>query len=324
MRSIHQLALCGLLTIAFSATAHAQAYPNKPVRIVVPFPPGGGGDTIMRLLTEKLTAALGQPIVVDNRGGAAGRLGTEYVARAAPDGYTLLQGSPAAIVIAPALFPKLPYKSPGDFAAVSLLAYDSQVLVVHPSVPARSIKELIALAKARPGQFNFASSGAGDMNHLSAELFDLQAGINMVHVPYKGNAPGMLSIMTGETDLMFINIIPALPQIKANKLRALGVSSLKRSPILPDVPTLDESGLPGFAAVPFYAVLAPAGTPREIIQRLNQEFVKALHSSDIKNRFTSYGLDIVGGTPEELDAMITADIVKWSKVIKQAHIKPPD
>lgn len=324
MRSIYALALCGLLMIGLPATAHAQAYPNKPVRIVVPFPPGGGGDTIMRLFAEKLTASLGQPVIIDNRSGAAGRVGTEHVARAAPDGYTLLQGSPATIITAPALFPKLPYKSPGDFASVTLLAYDSQVLVVHPSVPARSIKELIALAKARPGQLNFASSGPGDLNHLSGELLQSQAGVKMFHVPYKGAAPGTLSVMMGETDLMFINIIPALPQIKANKFRPLGVSSLKRSSSLPEVPTIAESGLPGFSAVPFYAVLAPAGTPREIVRRLNQEFVKALQSPDIKSRLASYGLETVGSTPEDLEMVINTEISKWSKVIKEANIKPPE
>jgi tripartite-type tricarboxylate transporter receptor subunit TctC len=314
----------GLLAIALSAAAHAQTYPNKPVRLVVPFPPGGGGDTIMRLFAEKLTAALGQPLIVDNRSGAAGRLGTEYVARAAPDGYTLLHGSPATVTIAPALFAKLPYRSPADFAPVSLLAYDFQLLVVHPSVPARSIRELIALAKARPGQLNFASSGPGDLNHLSAELFQLQAGVRMLHVPYKGAAPAALSVMMGETDLMYINIIPALPQIRANKLRPLAVSNPQRSPILPELPTIAESGLPGFSAVPFYAVLAPAGTPREIVQRLNQEFVKALQSPDIKTRLATYGLEVVGSAPEELETMITAEISKWSKVIKQAQIKPAD
>ncbi|OGA39622.1 MAG: hypothetical protein A3G24_25370 [Betaproteobacteria bacterium RIFCSPLOWO2_12_FULL_62_13] len=306
-----------------TASVHAQAYPRKPVRMVVPFPPGGGTDLMARLVADKLTATLGQQVVVDNRAGAAGRIGTEFVARATPDGYTLLMATATVMVIAPALFPKLPYQSPGDFASISLLASDFYVLVVHPSVPARSVKQLIALAKARPGQLNFASSGPGDTNHLSAELFQIKAGVKMVHVPYKGAAPGTLSVMIGETDLSFSNVIPALPQIKANKLRPLGISSLKRSAVLPKVPTIAESGLPGFDVEPFYAVLAPAGTPREIVQRLNRELVKAIRSRDMKGRLAAHGTEIVGSTPEELEKMITTEISKWSKVIRQAGLKAP-
>lgn len=323
MRSVYELALCGLLMVGFSAAVHAQVYPGKPVRMVVPFPAGGGADTMARLVGERLTAALGQPVVVENRSGAAGRIGTEYVARAAPDGYTLLMASTTVVIIAPALFSDLPYKSPGDFASVSLLAKDFFALVVHPSVPARSVKELVALAKARPGQLNFASSGPGDANHLAPELFQLQAGVKMFHVPYKGSGPGVLSVVMGETDLMFSNIIPALPHIKSNKFRALGISSLKRSSILPEVPTIDESGLSGFEVVPFYAVMAPARTPREIVQRLNQEIVKVMQSPDMRSRFVSFGTEIVGSAPEELEKTITMEISKWSKVIQQAGIKPP-
>ncbi len=316
-------AICSASVIAGTAGVHAQAYPNRPVRMVVPFPPGGGTDLMARLVADKLTAALGQQIVVDNRAGAAGRIGTEFVARAAPDGYTLLMATATVMVIAPALFPKLPYRSPEDFASISLLSSDFYVLVVHPSVPARSVPQLIGLAKARPGQLNFASSGPGDTNHLSAELFQIQAGVKLIHVPYKGAAPGTLSVVAGETDLSFSNVIPALPQIKGNKLRPLGISSLKRSAVLPEVPTIAESGLPGFEVEPFYAVLAPAGTPQEIVQRLNREVVKAMQSPDMKSRLAAHGTQVVASTPEELEKVIATEISKWSKVIKEAGIKPP-
>jgi tripartite-type tricarboxylate transporter receptor subunit TctC len=234
-----------------------------------------------------------------------------------------LLASTTVVIIAPALYPEMPYKSPDDFASISLLAKDFFALVVHPSVPARSVKELIALAKARPSQLNYASSGPGDANHLAPELFQLQAGVKMFHVPYKGSAPGILSVLMGETDLMFSNIIPALPHIKSGKFRALGISSLHRSPILPGVATIAESGLPGYEVLPFYAVMAPAGVPREIVQRLNQEAVKAIQSPDMKSRFAAFGTEIVGSTPEALEREIRTEIAKWSKVIKQAGIKAP-
>ncbi len=321
MGTMCRLVVLSLLAVMPSATVYAQAYPNKVVKIVVPFPPGGGGDTVMRLFADKLTTSLGQSVIVENRAGAAGRVGTEYVAHSPPDGYTLLQGSPATLIIPPALFPKLPYRSPDDFSPVTLLAYDSQVLVINPAVQARSIPELIALAKSQPNKLNFASSGPGDLNHLSAELLQMQAGVKMLHVPYKGAAPALLSVVSGETSLMFANVIPALPQIKANKLIPLGVASLKRSPILPDVPTIAESGLPGFEAVTFYAILAAAGTPRDVTQRLNQEFAKAAQLPDLKSRLASYGLDVVASSPEELGTVISTEISKWSKVIKEADIK---
>ena len=323
MQSIVTLTLCFLLALGIPALVCAQAYPTKPVRLVVPFPPGGGADATARLLGEKLAPSLGQPVVVENRSGAAGRVGTTFVARAAPDGYTLLMASTTVVIIAPALYPEMPYKSPDDFSSISLLAKDFFALVVHPSVPARSVKELIALAKARPGELNFASSGPGDANHLAPELFQLQAGVKMFHVPYKGSGPGTLSVIMGETDLMFSNIIPALPHVKSGKFRALGISSLKRSAILPEVPTIAEAGVPGFEVVPFYAIMAPAGVPRDIGQRLNAELVKALQLPDIKSRFVSFGTEIVGSTPEQLEKEIRTEIARWSKVIKQAGIKPP-
>ena len=306
-----------------TVTVHAQSYPIKPVRMVVPFPPGGGTDLVGRLVAQKLTLALGQQVIIDNRAGAQGRLGAEHVARAAPDGYTLLLATTTVIITAPALYPKLPYESPRDFAPISPVASGTYVLVVHPSVPARSVKELIALASARPGQLNFASSGPGDTNHLSAELFQIQARIKMVHVPYKGAAPGTLSVVMGETDLMFSNILPAIPPVRAGKLRPLGITSHKRSPMLAEVPTVAESGLPGYEVETLYAVLAPAGTPNDIVKRLNEEIAKALQSPDLKRRLEADGSQVIVSSPEELEKVIVTEIRKWSKVIKQAGIKAP-
>lgn len=316
---------CAIFAVSvITATAHAQGYPSRPVRMVVPFPPGGGTDVMGRLIAQKLTTALGQQVVVDNRAGAAGRIGAEYVARAAPDGYTLLMGTTTVIITAPALFPKLPYDSLTDFASVSPVASGTYLLVVHPSVPARSVKELIGLAKARPGQLNFASSGPGDTNHLSGELFQIEAGVSLVHVPYKGAAPGTLSVIMGETDLMFSNIVPAIPPVKAGRLRALGITTLKRSPLLPQVPTLDESGLPGFEVQTLYAVLAPAGTPQDIVRRLNEEISESLRSPDIKQRIEADGSQVILGAPEELRKLMVSEIGKWRKVIKRAGIKAPN
>ena len=310
------------LSLNFSI-AHAQSYPSRPVRMVVPFPPGGGTDVIGRLLAQKLAAALKQQVIVDNRAGAAGRIGAEHVARSAPDGYTLLMATTTVIITAPALFPKLPYDSLKDFAPVSPVSTGTYVLVVHPSVPARSVKQLIDLAKARPGQLNFASSGPGDTNHLSGELFQTEAGVRLVHVPYKGAAPGTLSVVMGETDLMFSNIVPVIPPLKAEKLRPLGITSLKRSPLLTEVPTVSESGLPGFEVETLYAVLTPAGTPPDVVRRLNEAISESLRSPDLRQRLEADGSQTMPGTPEELKKVMIHEIDKWTKVIKRAGIKPP-
>ena len=311
------------LTSFFALPVVAQTYPSKLIRFIVPFPPGGGTDIIGRLIAQKLTAALGQQVIVDNRAGAAGRTGTEYVARAAPDGYTLLMGTTTVIITPPALFPKLSYDPLKDLSPISPIASGSYVLVVHPSVPARSVKELIALAKTRPGQLNFASSGPGDTNHLSGELFQIEAGISMTHVPYKGAAPGTLSVIMGETDLMFSNIVPAIPPVKAGQLRPLGITTLKRSPLLPQVPTIAESGLPGFEVQTLYAVMAPAGIPDDIVKRLNHAIAESVQSPDIKQRIEADGSQIVLGSPEDLRKTMVREIAKWSLVIKRAGIKAP-
>lgn len=299
----------------------AQTYPARPVRLVVPFAPGGGSDLVGRLLAQRLGAALGQQFVVDNRAGAGGRIGTELVAKAPPDGYTLLLATSSVMVTAPALYRKLPFDMPKDFAPISLVAYTSYALVAHPSVPARSVRELIALARARPGRLTFASSGTGGPSHLAGELFSSMAGIRMIHVPYKGSSPGTLSVIAGETDLMFGNVLPALPAIKSGRLRPLGITSLKRSSLLPDVPTIAESGLPGFSVEQIYGLLAPGATPREIVARLNEETAKALQAPDLRNQLLTDGSEVAISTPEELGRTITAEIGKWRQVIEHAGIK---
>jgi tripartite-type tricarboxylate transporter receptor subunit TctC len=313
---------CALTTFAI-ANAQAQTYPARPVRMVVPFPPGGGTDVIGRLLAAHLTRALGQQVIVDNRAGAAGRIGAEQVARAAPDGYTLLMATTTVIITAPALFPKLAYDPLKDFAPISPVASGTYLLVAHPSVPARSVRELIALAKARPGELNFASSGPGDTNHLSGELFQIEAGVKLTHVPYKGAAPGTLSVIMGETELMFGNIVPAIPPVQAGKLRPLGITTLQRSPLLPQVPTLAESGLPGFEVQTLYAMLAPAGTASDIVKRLNEGISESLRSADVKQRIEADGSQVLHSTPDALAKLMVVEIGKWSKVIKRAGIKPP-
>ena len=321
---LHPIAIAMIALTSFIALpVVAQTYPSKLIRFIVPFPPGGGTDIIGRLIAQKLSAALGQQVIVDNRAGAAGRTGTEYVARAVPDGYTLLMGTTTVIITPAALFPKLSYDPLKDLAPISPVASGSYVLVVHPSVPARSVKDLIALAKARPGQLNFASSGPGDTNHLSGELFQIDAGISMTHVPYKGAAPGTLSVIMGETDLMFSNIVPAIPPVKAGQLRPLGITTLKRSPLLPQVPTIAESGLPRFEVQTLYAVMAPAGTPDDIVKRLNQAISESVQSPDIKQRIEADGSQIVLGSPEDLRKTMVREIAKWSQVIKRAGIKAP-
>jgi tripartite-type tricarboxylate transporter receptor subunit TctC len=309
------------LACCASTDALAQAYPAKPVRLVLPFPPGGGTDVVGRLLAQKLGQALGQQLIVDNRAGAGGRIGTDLVAKSPPDGYTLLLATSSVMGTGPALYKKLPFDMPKDFAPVSLVAYTAYVLVTHPSVPAKSVKELVALAKSKPGRLTYASSGAGGAAHLSGELFSSMAGVKMIHVAYKGSSPGMFSVVSGETDLMFNNALPALPQVKNGRLRALGVTTPQRSAVLPEVPTIAESGLKGFEVQQNYGVLAPAGTPREIVTRLNQEIGKVMRTEDAKSKLLADGSEAKVSTPEELEKMIVAEIAKWSKVIKQAGIK---
>jgi tripartite-type tricarboxylate transporter receptor subunit TctC len=307
------LAICTL-------PVHAQTFPTKPVRLVVPFAAGGSTDIIARTLGQKLNDLWGQPVVVDNRAGGSTVIGTDIVAKAPPDGHTLLV-TPAPFTIVPSLSPKLPYDPQKDFEPVTLINTTPLVVVVHPGVPAKSIKDLIALAKSKPGALNYGSSGSGGSNHLAGELFNAMAGVKMVHVPYKGNAPALTDLVGGHVDLVFNGLTSALPLIKSGKLRPLGVTSLKRASALPQIPTLDEQGLKGFQAVAWNGLTAPARTPREIISRLNTDVLKVLRSPELAERLKAEGSDPVGSTVEDYAAFLRDEIAKWRKVIQLANIK---
>jgi len=304
----------------FSLTAQAQTYPSKAVRLVVPFAAGGSTDIIARTLAQKLNEMWGQPVIVDNRAGGSTVIGTDIVAKAPPDGHTLLV-TPAPFTIVPSLATKLPYDPHKDFEPVTLINTTPLVVVVHPGVPAKSIRELIGLAKARPGALNFGSSGSGGSNHLAGELFNAMAGVKMVHVPYKGNAPALTDLVGGHVDLVFNGLTSALPLIKGGKLRALGMTSLKRAGTLPDVPTVDEQGLKGFQAVAWNGLTAPARTPRDVIAKLNADVLKVIRSPELMEKLRAEGSDPVGNTTDQYAAFLRDEIVKWAKVIKFANIK---
>ncbi len=324
MRSQFKLpiALCIFVASAYvPALAHAQAYPSKPVRVIVPFAAGGGTDIMARLVAQKLTESLGQTFVVDNRAGANGIIGSELVAKAPPDGYTIMLGTSATHAINPAVYAKLSYDPLKDFTPVSNLAYSAFVLSVHPSVPARSIKELIALAKSRPEQITYASAGLGNSTHLAGELFCMLAGVRMVHVPYKGSGPAMVDTVAGQTAATFDSMQASVPHIKLNRLRALAITSAARSPVLAELPTIAEAGVPGAEAGTWYGMLAPAAVPRAVITKLNAEVVKALGLPDVRERLGTLGVDVIGGTSEQFAADIKSDILKWSNTVRTAKVR---
>jgi len=312
--------LIGFLAIAAAAPAAppdaAEVYPNKPVRLVVPFGAGGTGDILARVIGQHLSTGLGQQVVIDNRPGAGGNIGADVVAKAAPDGYTLLLAANSTHGANVSLYKKMPFDPVKDFAPVTLLASVSNLLLVHPSVPANSIKELIALAKSKPGQLNFASSGNGTSTHLAGELFKSMAGVDIVHIPYKSGAPAVTDLLSGHVTMLFNSTLAVLPHVKAGKLKALGISSVHRSPVLPEMPTIAESGLPGFEVTAWFGILAPAGTPKEIIHRLHAEIVKVLRLPEVKARLSDQGAEPVGNTPERFAAYIQAEIAKWAEVVK--------
>ncbi|CAG0982004.1 hypothetical protein BURK1_01796 [Burkholderiales bacterium] len=315
-------AFAASLAIAASPFAHAQpAWPSKPIRIVVPFPPGGTTDILARAAAQKMTEAWKEQAVVDNRPGAAGNIGAELVAKSPADGYTMLMGTVGTHAINASLYARMPYDHVRDFAPVILVAAVPNVLVVHPSVPANSVAELIAYAKANPGKLNFASSGSGTSIHLAGELFKVTTGAQMQHIPYKGSAPAIADLLGGQVQLMFDNLPSALPHIRAGKLRALGVTSARRAPALPDLPTIAESGLPGFEASSWFGLVAPAGTPPEVVTKVNGEVARWLATPEAREKLLAQGANAAGGTPDDFARHIAAETAKWQQVVKASGAK---
>jgi tripartite-type tricarboxylate transporter receptor subunit TctC len=313
------------LTLAADVSAQVApkpggVYPSRPIRLIVPFAPGGSNDIMARLVGQKLSESMGQQVVVDNRAGASGIVGTDLAAKAAPDGYTLLMMS-LTFAVNPSLFRKLPYDTEKDLAPVTLVASAPLMLVVHPSIPAKSVQEFLAYAKANPGKLNFGSGGPGTTPHLAGEMLKMTARIRMTHVPYKGGGPALGDLMGGQIQLMLENIPSTLPLAKSGKLRALGVTSLKRSPLVPDLPTLDEAGLKGYEIVGWNGLFIPAGTPRNIVDHLHALTVSALAQPEVKERLATLGAEGFGSSPEEFRAFVKAEIAKWARLVKEAGLK---
>jgi tripartite-type tricarboxylate transporter receptor subunit TctC len=310
-----------LLAGLFSGPTLAQStYPAKTIRWIVPWPPGGGADVLSRMLSPKLSEAFGQQIVIDNRGGAAGNIGAELAAKSPPDGYTIVFAYSGTHAINPSIYSRLPFKE-SDFAPIIWLASVPQVLAVHPSLPVKTVKDLIALDKAKPGQLSFGSSGSGAINHLAGELFNMMTKTKLVHVPYKGGGPAAIALLGGEISLIFGEPASLVQHIKAGKLRAVAVTSAKRALGLPDLPTIAETGVPGYEVTSWNGMLAPAGTPPDVIKRLNSEFNRAISAPDMKQRMIDNGYEPVGGPPEKFGQHIHAEIVKWAPVVKAAGVK---
>jgi tripartite-type tricarboxylate transporter receptor subunit TctC len=306
--------------IAAPTAAHAQNYPIKPVRLIVASSPGGGTDITARIIAPKLSEYLGRQVVIENRAGATTTIGGDFVARSAPDGYTLWM-CVSSLTILPFILPKVPYDAVKDFAPVSQVLVLPNIMVSHPSLPVRSVKELIAFAKARPGQLNFGAGSSGSNQHLAIELFLSMTGLKIVHVPYKGQGPALAAVVAGEVSLMMANILSALPHVRNGRIRAHGVTSVKRAIVAPDIPTIAEAGVPGYEVVQWYGILAPANTPRDIIARLHAVTVRAVQDPVIKERFASDGGETIGNTPEEFAAVIRADLKKWGKLIQNAGLR---
>lgn len=318
-----RIVLCflSILAVALSTLAQAQSFPSRPVRIVVPFPPGGGVDITARAIAAELAKQLGQPVTVENRPGAGGNVAAAEVAKAAPDGHTLFLTLNALHAISPVLYSKLPFDALKDFAWVTTLVQFNNVLVTRAESGMASVQDLVAQAKAQPGQINFASSGNGTNLHLTGELFKMRAGVDLVHVPYKGSAPAMTDLLGGQVQIMFETIPAAISHIRGGKLKALGVTGAKRSPLFPQVPTIAESGLPGFEVQSWYGLVAPAATPKDVIARLNAEAVKGANAKDFRDRLEPLGFDVITGTPERMGEMVRADAARWAPVVKASGAK---
>ncbi len=323
MRKILAWVFASVLFASYSAAqSPPAAYPSKPIRIIVPFSPGGPADMIARPISQGLTDTWGHQMIVDHRAGAGGTIAAELLAKSPPDGYTLMIATPGIVAVSPGLNSKLAYDTLRDFAGVTNAVTSANIMVVHPSLPVTTVVDLIRIARARPAQMTYASSGNGSASHLGTEMFKSMASVNIVHVPYKGAAPGVIDLVGGHVQLMIIGIPVALPQVKTGKLKALGVTSLKRSSAAPAIPTLNESGLPGYEVVNWYGVLAPAKTPREIIAKLNGELRRILHAPEMTSRLQAQGFEPAGTTPEDFDRYIQSELAKWTKAVKQAGIKP--
>jgi len=321
-RRVITLALAVLLVASTAAPAQTStAYPVKPIRLIVPFAAGGPTDILARTIGQKLTQALGFQVIVDNRPGADGNIGTEIAAKSPPDGYTLLLATAGILTVNPSLHSRLPFDVVRDLAPIALAASITNVLIVHPSLPVKSVKDFIRLAQSRPGQLSYASSGTGSASHLAMELLKSTAHIDVVHIPYKGAAPGITDLIGGQVQVMLIGLPGALPAIKAGRLKALAVSSLRRSPAAPELPTIAEAGLPGFEVINWLGVLAAAGTSSDIIAKLNQEIDKALRQADVKERLVNQGFEVMGGTPEQFAAYIKRETAKWAKVVTATGAK---
>jgi len=314
--------LVGLAFASLAGVSHAQAWPSKPIRWIVPFAPGGTTDILARTIAEKLTPALGKPVIVENNPGAGGSVGATQTAKAAPDGYTIMGGTISTHAINASLYKKLPYDPVKDFVPITLIARVPNLLVVNPEVPAKNVKELIALLKANPGKYTFASSGNGTSQHLSGELFKSMAGVDMQHIPYKGSPPALQDVVGGQVTMTFDNITTAWPLAKAGKLRPLAVTTAKRSPIAPDVPTLAESGLAGYEVGSWQGVFAPAGTPPDVVKRLNTEIVKIINMPDVRAKLEALGAEPVGNSSDEFATIVKSEVAKWAKVVKEsgAHV----
>ena len=312
--------LIATITLTLSALALAQSYPTRQVRIVVPFPPGGTTDILARTIGARLSAPLGQPVVIENRPGAGGNIAADHVAKSAPDGYTLIMGT-SSLAISQSLYKKLTYDLVQDFAPITQAVNYTNLLVVHPSAGVKSVDELLKLARAKPGSLSYGTAGNGTPPHMTGELFKAYTSVNIVHIPYKGGAPAIADLIAGQIPMMFDNVPPLLPHVRAGKIQALAVTSLARIAVLPDVPTLHELGLKDFDAVGWNGLLAPAGTPRDIVARLNTEVVRVLRIPEVRDQLTSQGADIVGNSPEQFAAWIRAEVKKWAEVVKVSGAK---